>query len=79
VGLRAFGGFLERVDGSLDLGTHDRAADAASNIVFGIIVLNTEVEHRDLMAVIVVCTVLLSVFAHGLTARPLANWLASRQ
>ena len=50
-----------------------------ASIVFGIIVLNTEVEHRDLMAVIVVCTVFLSVFAHGLTARPLANWLASRQ
>jgi NhaP-type Na+/H+ or K+/H+ antiporter len=50
-----------------------------ASIVFGIIVLNTEVAHRDLMAVIVVCTVFLSVFAHGLTARPLASWLASRQ
>ena len=50
-----------------------------ASIVFAIIVLNTEVEHRDLMAVIVVCTVFLSVFAHGLTARPLVNWLASRQ
>jgi NhaP-type Na+/H+ or K+/H+ antiporter len=50
-----------------------------ASIVFAIIVLNTEVEHRDLMAVIVVCTVFLSVLVHGLTARPLANWLASRQ
>jgi NhaP-type Na+/H+ or K+/H+ antiporter len=50
-----------------------------ASIVFAIIVLNTEVEHRDLMAVIVVCTVFLSVLVHGLTARPLANWLAARQ
>jgi NhaP-type Na+/H+ or K+/H+ antiporter len=49
-----------------------------ASIVFAIIVLNTDVVHRDLMAVIVVCTVFLSVFVHGLTARPLANWLASR-
>ncbi len=50
-----------------------------ASIVFAIIVLNTEVEHRDLIAVIVVCTVFLSVLVHGLTARPLANWLAARQ
>jgi NhaP-type Na+/H+ or K+/H+ antiporter len=50
-----------------------------ASIVFGIIVLNADVEHKSLLAVVVVCTVFLSVFAHGLTANPLANWLASRQ
>jgi NhaP-type Na+/H+ or K+/H+ antiporter len=50
-----------------------------ASIVFAIIVLNADVEHKSLMAVIVVCTVFLSVFAHGLTANPLANWLASRR
>jgi NhaP-type Na+/H+ or K+/H+ antiporter len=50
-----------------------------ASIVFAVIVLNSEVEHRGLLAVIVVWTVFLSVFAHGLTAYPLANWLSSRQ
>jgi NhaP-type Na+/H+ or K+/H+ antiporter len=50
-----------------------------ASIVFAIIVLNSQVEHRSLMAEIVACTVFLSVFVHGLTANPLANWLASRQ
>jgi NhaP-type Na+/H+ or K+/H+ antiporter len=50
-----------------------------ASIVFAIIVLNSDVEHRSIMAEIVVCTVFLSVFAHGLTAKPLANWLASKQ
>jgi NhaP-type Na+/H+ or K+/H+ antiporter len=50
-----------------------------ASIVFAIIVLNHEVEHRDLLAVIVVATVFLSVFVHGLSARPLANWLAAKQ
>jgi NhaP-type Na+/H+ or K+/H+ antiporter len=50
-----------------------------ASIVFAIIVLNSQVEHRSLLAEIVACTVFLSVFAHGLTANPLAKWLASRQ
>jgi NhaP-type Na+/H+ or K+/H+ antiporter len=50
-----------------------------ASIVFAIIVLNADVEHNALLAVIAVCTVFLSVFAHGLTANPLASWLASRQ
>jgi NhaP-type Na+/H+ or K+/H+ antiporter len=50
-----------------------------ASIVFAIIVLNSNVDHSRLMAVIVVCTVFLSVFAHGLTSNPLAKWLAARQ
>jgi len=43
-----------------------------ASIVFAIIVLNRDVEGGGLLAMIVVCAVTLSIFAHGLTA----NWLA---
>ena len=45
-----------------------------ASIVFAIIVLNNNVEGGGLLAMIVVCTVTFSIFAHGLTA----NWLARR-
>jgi NhaP-type Na+/H+ or K+/H+ antiporter len=50
-----------------------------ASVVFAIIVFNADVEHNSLMAVVVACTVFLSVFAHGLTASPLTNWLVSRR
>jgi len=43
-----------------------------ASIVFAIIVLNRNVEGGGMLAMIVVCTVTFSIFAHGLTA----NWLA---
>jgi len=43
-----------------------------ASIVFAIIVINHEVEGSDMLALIVVCTVTLSVFAHGITA----NWFS---
>jgi NhaP-type Na+/H+ or K+/H+ antiporter len=43
-----------------------------ASIVFAVIVLNNHVENSGLLAMIVVCTVTMSIFAHGLTA----NWLA---
>jgi len=43
-----------------------------ASIVFAIIVLNRGVEGGGLLAMIVVCTVAISILAHGLTA----NWLA---
>jgi NhaP-type Na+/H+ or K+/H+ antiporter len=49
-----------------------------ASIVFAIIVLNRGVEGGSLLAMIVVCTVALSVFAHGLTSNPLARWLGPR-
>jgi NhaP-type Na+/H+ or K+/H+ antiporter len=49
-----------------------------ASIVFAIIVLNRGVEGANLLALTVVCTVTLSVFAHGLTANPLVRWLGSR-
>jgi NhaP-type Na+/H+ or K+/H+ antiporter len=49
-----------------------------ASIVFAVIVINSALPGAELISAIVVCTVILSVFAHGLTARPLANALAIR-
>ena len=51
------------------LGLHGLAS-----IVFGVIVLEGSVlEHRDLIITVVIVTVGLSVYAHGVTAVPLAG------
>jgi NhaP-type Na+/H+ or K+/H+ antiporter len=49
-----------------------------ASVVFAIIVLNNELPGAAQMAVIVICTVFLSVVAHGLTANPLASAFARR-
>ena len=49
-----------------------------ASIVFAIIVLNSGVEGGGVLAMTVVCTVTLSIFAHGLTANPLARVLGPR-
>jgi NhaP-type Na+/H+ or K+/H+ antiporter len=49
-----------------------------ASIVFAIIVLNSGVEGGGVLAMTVVCTVTLSIFAHGLTANPLARLLGPR-
>jgi len=49
-----------------------------ASIVFAIIVLNTSIPGAPEMAVVVVCTVILSAFAHGITANPLAKALAKK-
>jgi len=49
-----------------------------ASIVFAIIVLNRNVENGQLLALIVACTVTLSIIAHGLTANPLARELGPR-
>ena len=49
-----------------------------ASIVFAVIVLTHDVPGAELISVVVACTVILSVFAHGLTARPLARALAKR-
>jgi len=46
---------------------------------FAIIVLDAELPHAEFMALVVVCTVFLSLLAHGLSANPLANWLGSKE
>jgi len=46
-----------------------------ASIVFAIIVINQNVENGQLLALIVACTVTLSIIAHGFTANPLARKL----
>jgi len=50
-----------------------------ASIVFAIIVLNENLPGGKTLVITVVCTVFLSVFAHGLTANPLANALAAKR
>lgn len=50
-----------------------------ASIVFAIIVINAEVPGAELLATVVICTVLLSLVAHGVTAHPLARWLAGKE
>ncbi|NOR37799.1 MAG: sodium:proton antiporter [Woeseiaceae bacterium] len=49
-----------------------------ASIVFAIIVINKDLPGGKLMAMVVACTVILSLVAHGITARPLANWLVRK-
>jgi sodium/hydrogen antiporter len=44
-----------------------------ASIVFAIIVLDAHVPNSDTLAMMVACTVILSVVAHGVTANPLAK------
>ena len=50
-----------------------------ASIVFAIIVLNTELSGASLISVVVICTVFLSLLAHGISANPMAKWLASKE
>jgi NhaP-type Na+/H+ or K+/H+ antiporter len=50
-----------------------------ASIVFAIIVLNENLPGGETLAMTVVCTVFLSVLAHGLTANPLASAYAERR
>jgi len=50
-----------------------------ASIVFAIIVINAEVPGGEFLALVVICTVFLSLIAHGVTARPLAKWLAKKE
>ena len=50
-----------------------------ASIVFAIIVINAEVPGGELLAVVVICTVFLSLIAHGISANPLAKWLGRKE
>ena len=50
-----------------------------ASIVFAIIVINTDLPGARFMTIVVVCTVFLSLIAHGLSANPLAKWLAAKE
>jgi NhaP-type Na+/H+ or K+/H+ antiporter len=49
-----------------------------ATVVFGIIVANEHLAGTDLVAQVAVCTVLVSIVAHGVTANPLLRVLRSR-
>jgi len=42
-----------------------------ASIVFAVIVLNNDLPGAELISIVVACTIILSAFAHGLTANPL--------
>jgi len=50
-----------------------------ASIVFAIIVINAKVPNAEFLALVVICTVFLSLIAHGITANPLAKWLGNQQ
>lgn len=50
-----------------------------ASMVFAIIVINAEVPGGEFLALVVICTVLLSLIAHGISANPLAKWLGQKE
>ena len=50
-----------------------------ASIVFAIIVLDKKVPGAETMALVVVCTVLMSLVAHGISAYPLAKWIGRKE
>ena len=50
-----------------------------ASIVFAIIVVNEQLPGSEFMATVVATTVLLSLVAHGVSANPLARWIAGRE
>jgi NhaP-type Na+/H+ or K+/H+ antiporter len=50
-----------------------------ASIVFAIIVLDAKLPGSEFMALVVACTVFFSLILHGVTARPLTRWVATRE
>lgn len=50
-----------------------------ASIVFAIMVINEKVPHGELIALVVICTVFLSLVLHGVSAYPLASWLGNKE
>ena len=50
-----------------------------ASIVFAIIVINAGVPGAEKLALVVICTVILSLVAHGVSANPLARWIGSKE
>ena len=50
-----------------------------ASIVFSIIVLDSNLPGANFMALVVICTVFLSLLLHGISANPLSRWIASRE
>jgi len=49
-----------------------------ASIVFGVIVLNANLPNSGAMTMVVACTVILSILAHGVTANPWARAYGKR-
>ena len=49
-----------------------------SYLPLAILVLNAELPGSQFIAMVVTCTVALSLVLHGITANPLATWIAKR-
>ncbi|MDX1401880.1 MAG: cation:proton antiporter [Kiloniellales bacterium] len=50
-----------------------------ASIVFAIMVINEGVPNGELLALVVICTVFLSLVSHGVSATPLANWMGNKE
>lgn len=50
-----------------------------ASLVFAIMVINENLPGGSLIATVVTCTVGMSLVLHGITANPLANWIAGKQ
>jgi NhaP-type Na+/H+ or K+/H+ antiporter len=50
-----------------------------ASIVFGVIVVEANVQNSGPIAMTVVCTIILSILAHGITANPWANAFGERR
>ncbi len=72
----ALAGFKLRTDEKLFMGWF--GPRGLASIVFAVIVLNARLPGGDTIAMTVVCTIALSVVAHGLSATPLVAALAAR-
>jgi len=69
-------GTKERIEGKLFLAWF--GPRGLASIVFAVIVINNNLPGAELIAVVVTCTIILSAFAHGMTANPFASALAAR-
>jgi len=72
----ALAGFKLRTDEKLFMGWF--GPRGLASIVFAVIVLNEKLPGGDTISMTVVCTIALSVIAHGLSATPLVGALAAR-
>jgi NhaP-type Na+/H+ or K+/H+ antiporter len=66
---RSLGGLLLRPDAKLFIGW--LGPRGLASIVFGILVLDANLPGGGTLAVTVVCTIVMSILLHGLTANPL--------
>ena len=49
-----------------------------ASIVFVVIMLDHNLPHGNFIAMTVFCTVFLSLIAHGMTAKPMSNWISKK-